>query len=114
MEMLKNIVKALDEKHADDIVVLDMRSHSPIYDYMVITTAKNDRLSAGIIREIKDVAQKNDYDLKRIEGVGQSEWVLADLGVVVVHMFTEEARMEYNLEKLWRDIPRVAIEEMLA
>ena len=114
MEMLKTIVKALDAKHAEDIVVLDMKSHSPIYDYMVITTAKNDRLAAGIVREIKDVAQDHDYDLKRIEGVGKSEWVLADLGVVVVHMFTEEARMEYNLEKLWRDLPKVSVEELLA
>ncbi len=114
MEMLNKIVKALDEKHADDIVVLDMRSHSPIYDYMIITTAKNDRLAAGIVREIKDVANENAYDLKRIEGVGQSEWVLADLGVVVIHMFTEEARMEFNLEKLWRDVPRVEVEELLA
>ena len=62
MENLAKIVKALDEKHASDIVVLDMQQFSPIYDYMVITTAKNDRLAAGILRELKDLEAQTGVD----------------------------------------------------
>ncbi|MGL4336006.1 MAG: ribosome silencing factor [Turicibacter sp.] len=113
MENLKLIVKALDEKHASNIVVLDMKNYSPIYDYMVISTSKNDRLAAGIVKEIKDIADEHNMNLKRIEGTHHYQWVLADLSSVIVHVFTEESRMEYNLEKLWSDVPRVNVEEML-
>ncbi|HAX73780.1 MAG TPA: ribosome silencing factor [Firmicutes bacterium] len=113
MENLKKVVKILDDKHAADIVVLDMKNYSPIYDYMIITTAKNDRLAAGIVKEIKDVAEELGLNLKRVEGTQHYQWVLADLSQIVIHVFTEETRLEYNLEKLWRDVPRVDAEELL-
>ena len=113
LENLAKFVKSLDEKHAEDIVVLDMQNHSPIYDYMVITTAKNDRLAQGIIRELKDLEGTTDLTLIHIEGAHHAEWVLADFGTIVVHVFTPETRLEYNLEKLWADVPRVNIEGML-
>ena len=114
MENLKHLVKALDEKHASDIVVLDMQKYSPLYDYMIITTAKNDRLASGILRELKDVAGKIDLNLKRIEGANHAQWVLADFERIVVHVFTPEMRLEYNLEKLWGDVPRINIEGLLS
>ena len=114
MENLKKIVKALEGKHADEITVLDMQKHSPIYDYMVITTARNDRLAAGILRELKDLAADSDLVLKRIEGAVHGQWILADFERIIVHVFTPETRMEYNLEKLWGDVPRVAVERLLA
>jgi len=113
LEKLKILVKALDEKHATEITVLDMQKHSPIYDYMVISTAKNDRVAAGILRELKDVASQSGLVLKRIEGAEHGQWVLADFERIVVHVFTPETRMEYNLEKLWRDVPRVSVEGLL-
>ncbi|BEH91045.1 MAG: ribosome silencing factor [Turicibacter sp.] len=113
MEILAKFVKALDDKHADDIVVLDMKNHSPIYDYMIITTAKNDRLAQGIIRELKDLEGISELSLKHIEGAHHAEWVLADFGTIIVHVFTPETRLEYNLEKLWADVPRVNLEGML-
>ena len=113
MENLKHLIKALDEKHAEDIVILDMEKFSPLYDYMVITTAKNDRLADGIVRELKDLAQEKDFNLKQIEGQSHGQWVLADFGRIVVHVFTPETRVEYNLEKLWRDVPRIEAERLL-
>ena len=113
MEKLKKLVKALDEKHAEDIVVLDMQQHSPMYDYMVIATAKNDRVAAGILRGIKDMTEDTGLVLKRIEGASHGQWVLADFERIIVHVFTPETRLEYNLEKLWRDVPRVAVEGFL-
>jgi len=114
MENLTYLIKALDEKHAADIVVLDMQKHSPIYDYMVITTAKNERLAEGILHEVKNLAAKSDLNLKRIEGAQHGHWILADFERIIVHIFTPDTRLEYNLEKLWRDVPRVNVEGLLS
>ena len=113
MEILAKFVKALDDKHADDIVVLDMKNHSPIYDYMIKKKKKNDRLAQGIIRELKDLEGISELSLKHIEGAHHAEWVLADFGTIIVDVFTPETRLEYNLEKLWADVPRVNLEGML-
>ena len=76
MEILAKFVKALDDKHADDIVVLDMKNHSPIYDYMIITTAKNDRLAQGIIRELKDLEGISELSLpqKLVQNIIQKSY----------------------------------------
>ena len=109
LNKLKKLVKALDDKHLDEIVVLDMRSHSALYDFMVISTAKNDRIISGVLRELKDLNADPDFTLKYIEGHHGGEWVLADFGDIVVHVFNEEMRGRYNLEKLWGDAERIDV-----
>jgi len=113
LNKLKKLVMALDSKHLEDIVALDMRNHSPLYDFMVISTAKNDRIIAGVLRELKDLDADPEFTLKYIEGHHGGEWVLADFGDIVVHVFNEEMRVRYNLEKLWGDADRVAMEKLL-
>lgn len=113
MDNLTHLIKALDEKHATEMVILKMESHTPLYDYMVITTAKNERLAAGILRELKDIGKETTLNLKRIEGAHHGRWILADFERIIVHVFTPEARLEYNLEKLWADVERVNIEGLL-
>jgi len=107
MEKLKKLISALDSKHLEQIVALDMRSHSALYDFMVISTAKNDRIISGVLRELKDLDAEPEFTLKYIEGHNGGEWVLADFGDMVVHVFNEEMRERYNLEKLWRDANRI-------
>ena len=113
MDKLKKLVKALDEKHLEQIVALDMRNHSALYDFMVISTAKNDRIISGVLRELKDLDAEPEFSLKYIEGHNGGEWVLADFGDMVVHVFNEEMRGRYNLEKLWGDADRVNVEGLL-
>lgn len=113
MEKLKNLVLALDGKHLEDIIALDMRNHSAMYDFMVISTAKNERIISGVLRELKDLATKPEFTLKYIEGHNGGEWVLADFGDTIVHVFNEEMRTKYNLEKLWKDANQIAISEFL-
>lgn len=113
MEKLKKLVVALDDKHLEDMVVLDMRNHSALYDFMVITTAKNERIISGVLRELKDVGAQPGFELKYIEGHHGAEWVLADFGDTVVHVFNEEMRAKYQLEKLWGDAPRLPLAEVL-
>ena len=113
MEKLKKLVKALDEKHLAEIVVLDMRQHSALYDFTVISTAKNDRIISGVLRELKDLDADPEFTLKYIEGHNGGEWVLADFGDIVVHVFNEEMRGRYNLEKLWGDANRIDVAGLL-
>ncbi|MCL1989583.1 MAG: ribosome silencing factor [Defluviitaleaceae bacterium] len=107
MEKLKKLIVALDSKHLTDMVVLDMRKHSALYDFMVISTAKNERIIAGVLRELKDLDADPTFSLKYIEGHRNGQWVLADFGDIVVHVFNEEMRTKYHLEKLWGDAERV-------
>jgi len=113
MDKLKKLVRALDDKHLEQIVALDMRNHSALYDFMVISTAKNDRIISGVLRELKDLDAEPEFTLKYIEGHNGGEWVLADFGDIVVHVFNEEMRGRYNLEKLWGDANRIDVQGLL-
>ena len=114
MERLKCIVKAMDDKLATHIVAIDMRDASPIFDTFVLCTASNDRLMQAISQNIQDECEKNGYDIKSIEGLRNSKWLLIDLGDIVCHIFEADERGSYNLEKLWGDMPRINVEGMLA
>ena len=108
-ELLKMAVKAADDKRAEDILALDMKGISLIADYFIICHGNSDKQVQAIAREIKEKAQENGYDVKRMEGFDEGTWVLIDLGDVVAHVFHRDERSYYNLERLWGDAPQVDI-----
>ncbi|ULT55743.1 ribosome silencing factor [Neobacillus drentensis] len=108
-ELLKIAVKAADDKRAEDILALNMKGISLIADYFIICHGNSDKQVQAIAREMKDKAQENGYDVKRIEGFDEARWVLIDLGDVVAHVFHRDERSYYNLERLWGDAPHVDI-----
>ena len=112
-QKLKKLIIALNNKHVEDIVALDMRDHSPLYDFMVLTTAKNERIISGVLRELKDLGAESEFNLKFIEGHNEGEWVLADFGDIIVHVFNRQMRVRYNLEKLWADAGVVDVSDLL-
>ena len=67
-----------------------------------------------ILQNIKDECEKNNFEIKSIEGLRNSKWLLIDLGDIVCHIFEAEERESYNLEKLWSDMPTIDIKEYLA
>ncbi|SEO32852.1 ribosome-associated protein [Amphibacillus marinus] len=107
--LLKLVVKACDDKRAQDIIALDMQSVSFVADYFVICDATNERQAQAIAREVKEQAEKNNTIVKRIEGFDKARWILIDLGDIVCHVFHQEERGYYNLEKLWGDAPIVQL-----
>lgn len=109
MNKLEIIVKALDDKLARDIVAIDMQLASPIFDTFVICSADNDRLMNALRDSVEDHMEENGYTVKSIEGRRNSKWLLMDYGDIVVHIFNQEERDSYNLEKLWSDMPRIDI-----
>ncbi|MEQ7215638.1 ribosome silencing factor [Enterococcus asini] len=109
--MLKIAVKAADSKHAEDILALDVREISLLADYFVICSANSERQINAIIDEVLEQEEKNGVEVKRIEGKDGAAWVLIDLGDVIVHVFSNNERAFYNLEKLWADAPLVDISQ---
>ena len=93
-----------------DIVVLDMRGVTPIYDYLVLVTGGSRRQIHTLAEEI-DAALHDVGDRRLgIEGYEASRWVVQDYGNVVIHVFDPDTRSYYELEDLWADAPRVAWE----
>lgn len=111
--LLKIVVKAADSKHAEDILVLDMRGISLVADHFIICHGNNDKQVQAIAREIREKAEENGYTVKRVEGFDEARWILVDLGDMIVHVFHREERHYYNLERLWADAPLVDVGSVL-
>lgn len=111
--ILETEVKAADDKHAQNIVALDMKGISILADYFVICHGSSVKQVQAIAEDIKNEAQKADIPVKRMEGYANGKWVLLDLGDVVIHIFHEDDRQYYNLEKLWGEAPVVSLDHVL-
>lgn len=110
-QLLEMAVKAGDGRRAEDIVALKVDQISPMADYFVIMTGGSDRQVQAIANAIIEKAHEEKVNIGSFEGKNHAQWVLIDLGDVVVHVFREETRAFYNLEKLWSDAPMVNISE---
>ncbi|MGN8645571.1 ribosome silencing factor [Gracilibacillus sp. HCP3S3_G5_1] len=108
-QLIDLVAKACDDKRAEDIVLLDMKNVSLIADYFLICEGTNERQVQAIAREVKDIADEQNIEVKRMEGFDQARWVLVDLGDIVCHIFHRDERGYYNLEKLWGDAPQLEV-----
>jgi len=101
---------AADAKGGEDLVALDVSNPLPLVDIFLLVTGRSERNVAAIADEIED--QLLEAGVKRIrrEGREESRWVLLDFGDLVVHVFHEQERVYYGLERLWKDCPTVPIE----
>lgn len=113
-EVLKIAVKAGDDKRAEDIMALDVRTISILADYFVVVHGNSEKQVEAIMNEVIDNAEAAHVEVKRVEGRDSAKWILIDLGDVVVHVFHYSERAFYNLEKLWSDAPLVDISEMVS
>ncbi|GIP57637.1 ribosome silencing factor [Paenibacillus sp. FSL W8-0186] len=102
-QLLDLAVKAVDEKKAMDIVVLDLQGISLIADYFVICHGNSDVQVQSIATEVRNKAQQAGVNIRGIEGMDSARWVLMDLGDVIVHIFHRDEREFYNIERLWSD-----------
>ncbi len=102
---------AADDKQGTDTVILAVGSVLAITEYFVITSAGNRRQVRTIAESVEEACKDQlGRGPNRVEGLGQQEWVLLDFGDVVVHVFADETRRFYEIERLYRDAPRLTWE----
>jgi ribosome-associated protein len=98
--LLTRVLVWLDEAKAENVVTIDIRGKSSIGDYMLIASGRSDRHVGAIAEQIQRKLKDEGYG-SRIEGQPQCDWVLIDVGDIIVHVFRPEVRTFYNLEKMW-------------
>jgi ribosome-associated protein len=108
--MLALAAAAADAKGGEDLVALDVSGPLPLVDIFLLITGRNERNVAAIADEIEDRLLDAGHKRLRREGRNEARWVLLDFGDLVVHVFHEQERMYYGLERLWKDCPVVPIE----
>jgi ribosome-associated protein len=103
-------VRAAESKKATDIKILDLTGVTSFADYFVICTGNNAKQIQAISDEIGIQIKRQAHELpKSVEGYNQAEWILADYGDLLVHIFSPKAREYYDLERLWRSAKSVPV-----
>ncbi|GAA5198282.1 ribosome silencing factor [Microbacterium jejuense] len=110
LEMLQIAATAADAKGGEDLIALDVSEPLPLVDIFLLVTGRNERNVAAIADEIEDKLLEAGHKRLRREGRQESRWVLIDFGDLVVHVFHEQERVYYGLERLWKDCPVVPVQ----
>ena len=108
LELARTAARTADAMKADRTTVLAVGEVLSIAEYFVICSASNRRLVRAVVDEIEEqVRAAHGRSPVRIEGATEQQWVLVDYGDVVVHVFVEDVRAYYEIERLYRDVPRI-------
>jgi ribosome-associated protein len=100
-ELKKMVIEALDDLKAEDIVVLDVKDKTTVTDWLVVASGSSSRHVKSIANNVVSEAKKAGHMPLGIEGEGEGEWVLVDLGDIIVHVMQRQVREYYDLESLW-------------
>ena len=111
-KMAKLAVEALDDKKAEDIKVIDISKVSVIADYFIIASGSNANQLQAMQDSVDEQLYKAGYHAKQIEGNQRSSWILMDYSDIIVHIFSKEDRLFYDLERIWRDGKDIDPEEL--
>ncbi|MEQ1734928.1 MAG: ribosome silencing factor [Rhodoglobus sp.] len=109
-ELLQVAAIAADSKQAEDLVGLDVSGPLPLTDIFFLATGRNERNVQAIAAEIEDQLLEAGAKTLRREGRAEGRWILLDFGDSVAHVFHEEDRMYYSLERLWKDCPAITLD----
>ena len=102
-EMAKIVVNALEEKKAKDLKLLDLSDVSVLADYFVIASGSNHNQVQAMADEVEEKLGKAGFTPKQVEGYQTANWILMDYQDIIIHIFDEENRLFYDLERIWRD-----------
>jgi ribosome-associated protein len=109
-QLLKVVTEAAWGKKARDILAMDVRKHTLYSDFILICSGTSDRHVRAIHQGIQDATREAQLPSPSVEGEDHNRWVLMDYGHLVVHVFFEQIRDVYELERLWADAPRIPLE----
>lgn len=102
-EMVKIAVKALEDKKGEDIRIIDIREVSVLADYFIIASGSNQNQAQAMVDNVDDMLEKAGCTNRQVEGYQNANWILMDYQDIIVHVFSKEDRLFYDLERIWRD-----------
>lgn len=111
-EMVKIACRALDDKKAEDIRVIDIRDVSVIADYFIIASGSNVNQVQALVDNAQDELEKAGCQCRQIEGYQTANWILLDYNDIIIHVFSKEDRLFYDLERIWKDGRSITLEEI--
>ena len=112
-ELAKIACEALEEKKANDIKVIDISGISVLADYFIIASGSNRNQVQAMVDSVQeDLFKKAGMEAKQIEGYQTGNWILLDYADIIVHVFDEENRLFYDLERIWRDGKEISKDEL--
>ena len=111
-EMAKIAVASLEEKKAKDVKILDISDVSVLADYFIIASGSNRNQVQAMADEVQEKLYKAGYESRQVEGYQTANWILMDYQYIIIHIFDEENRLFYDLERIWRDGKMITPEEL--
>lgn len=111
-EMVKIAVSALEDKKGEDIRIIDIRDISVLADYFIIAGGSNQNQVQAMVDNVEEMLEKEGCVCKQIEGYQNANWILMDYQDIIVHVFSREDRLFYDLERIWRDGKTIEISEL--
>ena len=103
---------ALAEKKGEDVRVIEITEIATFADYCIIDDGNNPSQISALVDNVEEQLSKAGFEPKRIEGVRNSNWVLMDYGDIIVHVFSKEDRLFYDLERIWKDGKELSEEDL--
>lgn len=111
-EFCKIAVAALEDRKAEDVKVIDIREVSPIADYFIIANGSNQNQLQAMRDAADEALYKAGLTVKQVEGNQNSTWILMDYGDLIIHIFSKEDRLFYDLERVWTDGKVIDVNEL--
>ena len=111
-EMARLACKALEDKKAVDIKVIDIEKVSILADYFIIASGTNRNQVQAMADNAEEILGRAGYEPRQIEGYQNANWILMDYGDLVIHIFDQENRLFYDLERIWRDGQSLSITDL--
>lgn len=109
LELAQVAARAAAQKLATDIVAIDVHEQTIISDVFVIASADNVHQVRAIVKNVDEALSRNGADPNHIEGADECQWVLMQAPGIIVHIFLQEQRKYYNLERLWQESPEIKL-----
>lgn len=100
-QMVEIIQKSLEDKKAENILALDVKEKTSLADYFIIASGKSTPQVKALADNVDEKMGEAGFPAKRVDGYGEGRWIVLDYGDVIVHVFHDETRLFYHLERLW-------------
>lgn len=111
-KMAQVAYNAMEDKKAEDIRIIEIGEISTIADYFIIANGTNSSQVQALVDGVDEALSKEGFEPQRIEGTRSSNWILMDYGDIVIHIFSREDRLFYDLERIWRDGKSLSVEDL--